>query len=276
MTIVVGIDGSSESLAALQWAVEEGRATHSEVKALMAWNWLDQVDVGEPGFSARYDETDARRALDEAIAGVAGDDVSREVICDLAVPALQDASVAAELLVMGARGKGGFAGLRLGSVSERLLETAACPVAVIREDAPGRKDGPVVVGIDGSAAATAALDWAVRAAVGRGTTLDIVHAWTIPAAAASPFVVTPDISMFEDAARGILDDAAERARDAGAEVTTHTAVGGITGLLLERSQDAALITVGSRGRGRILGTLLGSVSRQVVHHASCPVVVVRT
>src|SRR5215510_13205917 len=112
MTIVVGIDGSSESLAALKWAIDEGRATGSEVKAVMAWNWLDQADIGEPGFSPRYDEADARRALDDAIAGVAGDDVRREVICDLAVSALHDASVGAELLVMGARGKGGFAGLR--------------------------------------------------------------------------------------------------------------------------------------------------------------------
>ena len=279
MTIVVGIDGSSESLAALQWAVDEGRKTATDVTAVMAWNWLDQADIGEPGFSPRYDEADARRALDEAIdeAGIDAGDVARTVICDLAVSALHDASVGAELLVMGARGKGGFAGLRLGSVSERLLEIARLPGG----DHPGGRDR-VTTGRWSLAStarrrppprSTGRSGWQSGAAT-RSTSSTPGRSRRPPHL---PFVGTPDVAVFEQAAR--------RARrgSGGAGPTSRCPGDDPRGRRWHRRRTARSIArvpsslrsvhaaaVASSGRCSVQSVVRSCTTRQ------CPVVVVRS
>ena len=133
--VVVGVDGSEHGARALQWAADEAGRRNANLTAVMAWGLLDQqqLDPHEP-FDPNYDARAARSVLDEVIAKQLGDDVNvdRNAVNDLPARALLDASAAAELLVVGARGQGGFADLLLGSVSHRCLAHASCPTVVVR------------------------------------------------------------------------------------------------------------------------------------------------
>jgi nucleotide-binding universal stress UspA family protein len=138
--IVVGVDGSPSSLAALQWAARQAGLTGGTVKAVMAWHYpatmtgygWAPIAVVEPG---EYEEN-AQKALAEAVAAVdtADRDVEISTWVQQGNPAqvLIDAAADADLLVVGSRGHGGFAEMLLGSVSMHCVHHAACPVTVIR------------------------------------------------------------------------------------------------------------------------------------------------
>lgn len=137
--IVVGMDGSPESLAALEWSVREARCTHREVDAVLAYDTgVAWIDVGSEYESAikRNAEEHARAQLDHALAQIAPDGhwpvaVRPNVVAGIAAEALVDFARDADLLVVGARGRGAFAGLLLGSTSQRCAERSACPVVVV-------------------------------------------------------------------------------------------------------------------------------------------------
>lgn len=135
----------------------------------------------------------------------------------------------------------------------------------------------IVVGIDGSDNAARALRWAVGEARLRHAELEVVHAWHQPYAGGYTYEIgTYDPGAFEEAARITLDSAVESV-DAGdlAQPVQRTLVGGSAAeVILTAAKDADLVVVGSRGRGGFAGLLLGSVSQQVAHQATCPVVVV--
>lgn len=136
----------------------------------------------------------------------------------------------------------------------------------------------IVVGIDGSESARAALDWAWDEAKRWDAELEVVHAWSYPYAyGVEGAVVVPPQTLSADAAKLVDEEiAALRARK-GDSVRTSLVVeeGGAAHTLLDRGKDAAMIVVGARGHGGFLSLLVGSVADQVVHHAECPVVVVR-
>ena len=145
----------------------------------------------------------------------------------------------------------------------------------------------VVVGVDGSAGATQALEWAVAEAGLRKDALHVVHAWMVPLIEAipdawligSPTVGPADEEVYEHlaaAARKVLDGAIDKAKALDPQLEI---VGELTEMrpapaLIAAAGDAELLVVGSRGRGGFTGLLLGSVSAQCVHHAPCPVVIV--
>jgi nucleotide-binding universal stress UspA family protein len=138
--IVVGVDGSASAADALRWAVAEADDRKCRVRAMLAWSYLDQEPAsGAAEFDPAYDAAAATAALetvlDETLPGSA-DGVIRVVVNDLPAPALVDASQDAALVVVGARGLGGFRSLLLGSVSRRVLHEAACPVVVVRPPRP--------------------------------------------------------------------------------------------------------------------------------------------
>jgi nucleotide-binding universal stress UspA family protein len=286
--IVVGVDGSAGGARALRWAVEEGARRGWDVTAVMAWTYLDQRHPrGIERFDPEYGAADAMAALDDYVDQVVtelGDSapaVRREVVCDHPGSALVDASARAALLVVGARGLGGFAGALLGSVSSACIHHATCPIAVIRtEPDPDHEGGArVVVGVDDSDAARQALSWAVGAARARRAVLDVVHVWTIPVTTVHPLVPATfpiDAGAMEDAARGVIERLMGSVDVRGLEQPVeHLVVEGPTARsLLDVAKGADVLVVGSRGRGGFAGLLLGSVSTQVTHHATCPVVVV--
>ena len=134
--IVVGVDGSEESKAALRWAVAEARLRDANVRAVYAWS-LPHVAGGVGPLIVPDTEVlrrDGERVLDAAIAevGTEGVDVERASIEGSPARALVEAAEGADLLVVGSRGHGGFVGLLLGSVSQQVAHHALCPVVIVR------------------------------------------------------------------------------------------------------------------------------------------------
>lgn len=137
--------------------------------------------------------------------------------------------------------------------------------------------GVIVVGIDGSKPADAALLWALTEARLRGATVEVLHGWHIPPLAAMPTAPPViDRAALQQDAELLLQQALADTDTRGLDVVTSAVPLPAAMALIERSHDADLVVVGSRGRGGFSGLLLGSVSQQVVSHAHCPVVVVRS
>ena len=135
--IVVGVDGSAPSLAALHWAVDEARQRHATVEVLHSW----MIPTSDPyvpiAMSPETFRAGAQHVLNEALADLdvpLGDPViTTNVIQGSAVRALVDASEGADLLVVGSHGHSGIAGVLLGSVTQRVLHHSHCPVVVVRD-----------------------------------------------------------------------------------------------------------------------------------------------
>jgi nucleotide-binding universal stress UspA family protein len=144
--------------------------------------------------------------------------------------------------------------------------------------------GRIVVGIDGSDHAAAALRWAVEEAALRGATVEAVHAWsfvpvTTPAdSGLVPMAWTEGDELLEASQRAAERVAADQVRDVlgdDPKVTVSLVQGDATDKLLTAAQGADLLVVGNRGRGKFAEALLGSTSGRVADHAPCPVVIVR-
>jgi nucleotide-binding universal stress UspA family protein len=282
--IVVGVDRSSHSADALRWAVGEARLRGSEVVAVLVWDLFSQHHAdGEWRFDPHYDDTHADRALqaavEDALGAEAAGQVARRTPCDLPAPGLLAAATDADLLVVGARGSGGFPGLQLGSVSQQVLHHARGPVAVVRH-AVGPDDRPeggrVLVGVDGSPSSRTALRWALAEGGRRGSTVEVLHAWEVPAIVGpAPGGYPYDTEALDQAARALLDTMVEEAtaEASGVAVERRAVGGGPAAALLDAAQGATLIVVGRRGLGGFRRLLLGSVSDHLSRHAPCPVVV---
>lgn len=139
--ILVGVDASESSKAALAWALREGAYRGDPVEVLAAWSYLEQSAITGQEFRPDFHEPDALaaihaiveevRATDPAFADV---EVRETAVTDLPARALLTAAEHADLVVVGARGIGGFKGLLLGSVSQQVVHHSPCPVVVIRGD----------------------------------------------------------------------------------------------------------------------------------------------
>jgi len=139
--IVVGVDGSEESKAALRWAIDEARLRDATVEALFVWHYQMYVAgpaLAIPQLPVEDVQRDARETLDRVVDGVlaelGGDRIRVERAAVEGVPAreLVEAARGAELLVVGSRGHGGFTGLLLGSVSQQCAQHAPCPIVIVR------------------------------------------------------------------------------------------------------------------------------------------------
>jgi nucleotide-binding universal stress UspA family protein len=133
--IVVGVDGSRLSLLALDWALTEGRMRGATLRVLTAWEYPAVVAGMEGVLETANVETAARHTQSTALGKFTNHDVevTADVVHGPAAKALIDASRAADLVVVGSRGYGGFAGLLMGSVSSQVMHHAACTVTVVRD-----------------------------------------------------------------------------------------------------------------------------------------------
>jgi nucleotide-binding universal stress UspA family protein len=193
-------------------------------------------------------------------------DVSETVMIGGAVSVLEAESRAADLLVVGRRGSGGFLGMLLGSTAVSLAAHSRCPVLVVREESPDT--GPVVVAVDGSPEGERAVDFAFGEAALRQAELLAVHAWLPDHAPAGTGV---------ESAERLLAQAVAGRREQYPDVAVRQEVlsGETREVLLDATRNARLVVAGARGRGGFAGMLLGSVSQALLHHAHCPVAIVR-
>lgn len=140
--IVVGVDGSQNSLAALHFAVEEGALRRATVEAVLAWHrpytgdaWTMAIPIDIAGMEASYrSELDA--IVDRVDASSLDDPITKILIEGSPAQALLDRSADADLLVVGSRGHGGFVGLLLGSVGNQVAAHATCPVVIVPGEVP--------------------------------------------------------------------------------------------------------------------------------------------
>jgi nucleotide-binding universal stress UspA family protein len=283
-TVVVGVDGSEPGLDAVRWAAAEALRRAAPLRLVNAFGWPATPHIGDPGLGVDHREVLLETARESLAAAAAEADraapgvvVEQQVVVGFPVPVLVSESARAQLVVLGDRGLGGFTGLLVGSVAIALAARAACPVVVVRGSGPDAPPGgPVVVGVDGSRLSEAALAFAVDAAATRDVPLVAVHTWrdTVLDAATAGLV---DWQAVETEEQRVLAErlAPWTEKHPALEVRRVVTTDRPAAALVERSGEAQLVVVGSRGRGGFAGLLLGSVSHALVHHAGCPVAVVR-
>jgi len=187
-----------------------------------------------------------------------------------AAQVLLEESEHAEVVVLGSRGAGGFAGLVLGSTTLHVASHAHCPVVAVPEPSGGEPDRHgIVVGVDGSGVSQAAIDYACQAASRLHEKLVAVHAWHAPVAYDPLLVGEEERLVLAESMAGW----SEKYPDIEVEhkvVRDHP-----VRALVDEAACVRLLVVGSRGRGSIRSLALGSVSHGVLHHATGPVAVVR-
>jgi nucleotide-binding universal stress UspA family protein len=284
--IIVGVDGSDASVAALRWAVEEARRADASLIVvhahLPAWHHKHaskHVDATEP----QADEAALARLMqfiEAADVDIEGVEIIRRLHVGRAAKALLDAARAASLLVVGARGAGGFEGLLLGSTAEHCARHAICPVVVVPARSP-RGNGRISVGVDGSPASEHALAWAVHEATISDASLDVIgvyHPYDAKGPYGGEFMQIADPGSTErfrlETEEHVKAAIASAGVQASVPITPVVLAGHPAKVLVERSATSDLLVVGRRGGDGFAGLLLGSVTRQVLHHASVPVAVV--
>ncbi|MBK4348941.1 universal stress protein [Lacisediminihabitans changchengi] len=204
------------------------------------------------------------------------------------------AAADARMLVVGSRGRGGFTGLLLGSVSNECLHRSAIPVLVVPDSgrqvigavpagpadpSPAIAAGTIVVGHDGSHHADVALGIALGLAEDLDAPVSVIRSWTIDTAPTGSVWDKGYVSSFAEISARVSADLELQLRPAlerhpSVDVTAHGIFGGAQEVLLRSSVGALMLVLGTRGRGGFQGLLLGSVSSQCADRANCPVLVV--
>ncbi|MGV9788396.1 universal stress protein [Streptomyces sp. NPDC003435] len=283
--ITAGVDGTEESLAALEWAAREAVRRGLPLRVVHAWEQVGElpadrdtqlgwVEEGIGGtvraLTGRHPGLDVRTELTELTEGDA-------------VDALLAAGADSEALVLGTRGHGAVVGFLLGSVGLRVVAETARPVILVRAgdraeaEAAGRE---IVVGQHGTPEdSAAALRFAFETAAARGATVRAVRAWALPPV----FAYSPgSLKLLDDAGglepyekRALADALAPwRKRFPGVPVVEHVEMGSAGQVLVSQAARAQLLVVGRRARRTAVGARIGSVAHGVLHHAGSPVAVV--
>jgi nucleotide-binding universal stress UspA family protein len=282
--IVVGTDGTLSSMAAVQWAAREAERRGLLLRIVHAFDWewhSARYSIGGDYIDVARQLADAvtEAAVEQARAAVPAIRVEADAFVGHPVPQLLESAQDADLVVLGNRGRGGFASLLLGSVSQRVATHAPCPVVVVR----GRgdvTDGPIAAGVDDSPAADNVLEIAFAAAGSRHCALTVIHAYLPPAPLwlASDVPATDIDTPQQDAVeRERLDAKLAPWREKYPDVPVEALLShdSAAAVLAGVSHGAELVIVGSRGHGTLAGVFLGSTGMQLLHHADCPVLIAR-
>jgi nucleotide-binding universal stress UspA family protein len=284
-TVVVGIDGSGHSVGVLRAAARAAAELGAQLEVVSAWQMLGtsgRFPLTMPDFQGEL-ESVQQAALTAAF----GDDPPagmRRIVREARIATLLiERSREAALLVVGSRGRGGFPGLLLGSVSMSCIVHARCPVLVVHGeavrdtdavDAPGRRR--VVVGVhDAGPTSLVGLRAAERAADVLDARLEVVTAYFFASQFTDSYLLL----------RQDIEDAARESQAAALNVAPPPSVpdrlqravreGSAAAVLVEESEGADLLVVGTTGRSEVREVVLGAVGLTVAAHARCPVLVVR-
>lgn len=272
--VVVGVDCTAESEQVLRWADRQAELTRSVLVAVTGW----QRDL--PGVDVEADSPQAhagmQTALTETINAALSPERARLVKLRVSMGPPANALLVqarkADLLVLGPRSADGIAGLLLGSVAERVVSGASCPVAIVHARRH-RLTHRIVVGVDGSDCSRRALEWAIWQSVATEANVDVLAVqdegsrWLLP-----PYEswATPK-QWVEQVLAEVLEDIEPTDR---ARFSTQVCPGKAAQVLVDASAASDMIVVGNHGTGAALSRLLGSVSQKVARHAGVPVVVV--
>ncbi|MET0996084.1 MAG: universal stress protein [Mycobacterium sp.] len=289
--VVVGADGSPSSRVAVRWAAREAAMRHISLTVVhvaaslpVAASTLAWPAGRVPEEVLEIEENEARRVIADAIkvaedSAVGSDrpEIDSEQFFGGPVSTLVDLSKETQLVVVGCHGRTGQHRRLLGSVSTGLIHHAHCPVAVIHNEAPSSLQSaqlPVLVGIDGSQASELATAIAFDEASWRGVDLVALHVWSDAGMSSD---VGMEESALQSAAKKTLAECLAGWQERYPEVTVHLLVDFEQPArhLLDQSERAQLVVVGSHGRGGFAGMLLGSVSTAVAQAARVPVIVAR-
>ena len=284
-SVVVGLDGSGCARHAAEWAAAEASHRHCDLELVFAYHL---PPAGSSGYNPypphlladlRADGaavlSDTTAALHRQYPGLA---IRTTLSYGDPTTVLRHASGSASLTVVGTHGRSRVT-VALGSVAASVAATSPSPVAVIHPGATNR-NGPVVVGVDGSPNSRAAMSYAFQAAADRHATLIAVHCWTDPSIdgpvpAYSAAIVDPDAIRIQE--QHILD--AELADLISKYSSVHVKQAVVHDRpeagLLGFSRTAQLIVAGSHGHRGLTGLLLGSTTQALIAHSTCPVVIAR-
>jgi nucleotide-binding universal stress UspA family protein len=287
--VIVGVDGSEGGRHALHWAAGEADRRRQPLRVMHAVDFPDRplgpATASEPDTMVGLDE--ARRIVADALADVGRTwpdvDISGDWIVGTPWAVLTRAATRADLIVIGAHGRGQPWSARMGSVAADVAHRAIGPVVVVRAGSRRRHaEHPhgIVLGVDGSETSLNATDFAFAAASARQLPLTVVHAvWD---SAPEPRVVSPreptrTSRPLNGAEPPDIDDTIAGGREDYPDVgvVTRYENGRPAQVLADLSAGADLLVVGARGQGTTGDLLLGSVSRNALQLAPCPVAVVR-
>jgi nucleotide-binding universal stress UspA family protein len=282
--IVVGVDSSTDSDLALDWALNLARHTHQPVHAVHVQPFPPVTVTQDERGGHRWAES-SRGIVTAAILrgrqmhGVPMSGQSLEDVESDPGEALVELCRGASMLVVGARGHGAVVGLLAGSVSQYAARHATCPVVAVRP-AHDRDAQRVVVGVDYTPEADEAIGFAFQLASDLRAELTAIHTWPAASLHGAGTKVLPmpaDVGTeVHDQHQALADELAVWQQKFPTVPVTVEAVPGHAGsVLVDASEHAGIIVVGSRQHHSVTGVLLSSVSEKVLHHARCPVVIAR-
>jgi len=264
--MVIGVSTFDSHRWVVAWAAAEAAARGAELRLLTARPGPAAPDLYLPSDPAPAYQTAAERELAEmavhVTTGWPGLAVSTELVVGPPAEALRAAAEDADLLVVGADDAGPFTEAISGSVPGDLLTTAPCPLAVVpRREWTTPESAPVVAALDEHGSAQSAVAYAFAAAARSGRPLTVLHCLPPGPRDTSSSVARALIGFRELYPEVVVTDEIER--------------GDPRYVLTDLSRRAALLVLGTRGHGRLASGLFGSVSRHLIRHGGCPVVVAR-
>ncbi|GAB3703185.1 universal stress protein [Corynebacterium nasicanis] len=288
--VVVAVDGSAASHNAVRWAANTANkrgiplrlaSSYTMPQFLYAEGMVPPQELFDDLQSETMEKIDEARAIAHEVAPELK--IGHTIAEGSPIDMLLDMSRDVTMIVMGSRGLGGLSGMVMGSVSAAVVSHASCPVVVVREDNTvdeSTKYGPVVIGVDGSDVSQRATEIAFAEADARGSELVAVHTWMDMQVQASLAGLSAAQQQWEEVEREQIDMLTERLQPMTDKYPNVPVRKVITRdrpvrALVENSEGAQLLVVGSHGRGGFKGMLLGSTSRALLQSAPCPMMVVR-
>ncbi|WP_432877289.1 universal stress protein [Kribbella sp. CA-245084] len=279
--IHVGVDNSWRDTGALEWALQESLLRQEPLQAVHVIDeQLQRVPGWEPDIvddAAMELVNEVQKHLDESSSIL---DHGADLMVGPPARTLAEAAADSEMLVVGRRGMGVFKRLLIGSTSEAVTTHATVPVVIVPEHwKPSDHAGPVLVALDDADDQTAVMEFAIAAATERRLPVRMLHVWDIPAVFSWDAMNTAGVSSeWAENAKRHFDNVAVDWHRKHPELTIQVDVRRghvVDGVVTAAEQsDAQLLVVGTHHHTRLASFLLGSVTRGVLHHATCPLAVV--
>ncbi|MCX5250441.1 universal stress protein [Streptomyces sp. NBC_00201] len=295
-TVAAGLDGSSESRAAVEWAAREAKLRGLPLKIVNVREPVPDPMAQAPLLGAETQQHWSERIPRETLEGLRlrhpGIEVTMEQSSGQPAEVLVNAAEDAELLALGSRGFSGIGGFMVGSVGLAVVAHAERPVVLVRagEQAADEHQAdpvgipsaaapyrPVVLGLDPDGPDDSVIEFAFDAAIRRSAVLRVVHGWNLPPYYTYGLSVDPEfhdeiVRQQSAALAAVVRPWRQKYPDV--EVVEESRAGSRANHLVDASREASLVVVGRRIRRSPLGAHIGPVTHAVLHHATAPVAVV--